>query len=242
VRASSMGPLHGEVLSYVAAYAVSLPKEAFQWSLASSEISKMLHRYGLWSQVVSTLSWPPSSSRGKSSRADAFVVYQRLGIHCKSLSIDGVRSEADDLRQLAKHCPAVHAVELLHIGSQGIHKDVWRAWAQCLRKASLSFFYDAVDGAPPIREVLLDILVLCPQLESLAIAGIDWKSAVEACVRVLSTTRSSMHQRGVVPKLQRLELVGSEAVLSEDAEAMLKRVWPGLSLRARLLATPNLDW
>eukprot|EP00971_Amphidinium_carterae_P292803 5812964-Amphidinium_carterae.2 len=38
-------------------------------------------------------------------------------------------------------------------------------------EASLTFFYDAIDGPPAIREVLLDIIGLCPKLETLTIAG-----------------------------------------------------------------------
>jgi len=220
-----------EMMAAFAARAVATRAEAFTWCLVSRGFSDSFARFQLWGQVLATVAWPPSARR-------TFILqaFERLGSHCRFLSVDGYRGGNEDLVTLARLCPQISAVEIEGVDVRGLNADAWRLWSRSLRQLSLSFFYSSIDGAPPLKEVLKDVVESCQELEHLVVQGIDWNKARESCLEVLTEQRTS------APRLRKLELRGSEAKLSPGSADGLRRARPGIVISTTMRATPNLDW
>jgi len=221
----------------MAAWAVSGPAEAGRWCRVSRGVADACRCFGIWGQAVRSVRWPPSDRKAE---ARALVAYGRLGAHCRSLFVDGLRCGPEEILCLARLCPQLRFVEVTGIGALGVDREVWRIWGKTLRCANLSFFYDAVDGAPALRETLGDVIGNCEQLEHLAVAGMDWLTAGISCLAALGGRPTATASPGA--GLRRLELTGSEDLADDEAVAMLRRRRPGLEVRVAVRPLPNLDW
>jgi len=235
--ASAAQPLDRSLLAAIAEMAVVGPSAARSWCLVARDFSEAFGFCGMWAKVVADVQWPLPSTH----KAGVLAALARLGRHCRRLGVDGLRGGVEDLPSLSKLCPSVQAADISGIGVQGVDPEVWCAWGPSLRRLRLAFFYDACDGPPALRRVLRDVVERCPDLEDLAVAGMDWLSAGEACLAAL-TEPSAGHP---LPRLKRLELAGCEALLKGDATSSFARLVvsrPGLALRITARPAPNLDW
>lgn len=221
-----------ELLVALAGWVVSAPGEARRWCLVSQGFARLFRRFELWPLALASVRWPPAPSK----RAGTLAALERMGMHCRGLVVEGLLGGVEDLPLLARRCPSVKDVVVTGIGVEGVETEVWKLWGSSLRRASLGFLYDAVDGPPAIREVLADLVALCPQLEALSIVGMDWLTAREGCLGVL------IGSPGQAPNLRFLSLFGSEAQLGSEALKRLGWARPGLRVRSKVLPAPNLDW
>jgi len=220
--------LREELLATVAAYTIHHPSDARKWCLTSRTFASAFEQFSLWPLVVANIRWPPSAHRDR-----VLCAYSRLGCHCMRLSVDEVRAGSQDILCLAQCCPSVRALEVTGIGAKGLDPTIWKLWS-ALNSANLSFFYDAVDGPPALREVIADVVRQCNELEQLTVAGMDWKNARQSCVTRLCV--------GGLPKLRRLVLAGCEALLTPEEQQQLSTARPDLSVFSVVKRLPNLDW
>lgn len=226
--------LQDELFAAVAAFVISGPTDALHLCQVSSTAAKNFDGPDLWGHAVRTVRWPPCTHHGLSSRERVAKAYSGIGTHCRSLVVDGHRRGVEDLLSLAHIFPRVHRLEVTGIGAEGIKTEVWHIWASSLRRCKLAFFYDAVDGMPALTDVLEDVVKHSPELEDLAVSGMDWPSAPTACV-------SALCRPGAV-RLKRLVLSGSEARVQEEFMRRILATRPKLQIVSQVVPGANLDW
>jgi len=227
-----MDQFREEILAALAERAVASPSDAQSWCRVCRSCASSFSNFGLWDRVLAQVHWP-FSNRLSSSVLNAFSKY---GSHCSSLSVDGHRGGIQDLSTLAGLCPQISELEVTGIGVEGLDASALRHWAPSLHRMTLCFFYDAIDGAPALREVLQHVVETCFAVEYLSVHGIDWPSARDCVCEVLS-------KPGIgAPNLQKLEVTGSEAQLSPTWCSKFEQARPGLVVRFATRPAANLDW
>lgn len=228
-RVFNAGIFQDEWLAMAAAFFAASPREARHWCLVCSEFRDIFHRFNIWGRLTAVVSWPPSLKR-----TSALLALAKHGSECTTLFIDGILGGTDDIASLTGLCPSVRELEVTSIGSEGLDPLSWNVWGRTLKRLSLSFFYDAIDGPPALREVLYAMVQDCHDLEELRVSGIDWSNARLACLAALALQGA--------PKLRRVQLLGAAATPTFEEQADLRAVRPDLEVQVALRPMPNLDW
>jgi len=223
------GIFQDELLAMAAAFFAASPREAWHWCLVSSEFRDIFLRFNIWGRLTAVVSWPP-----RLKRTSALLALAKHGSECTTLFVDGMLGGTNDIASLAGFCPSVRELEVTSIGSEGLDPVSWNVWGRTLTRLSLSFFYDAIDGPPALREVLHAMVEHCHSLEDLRVAGMDWSNARQVCLAALA-------KQGA-PKLRRLQLLGTAASPTTEEQADLRAIRPDLEVQVAVRPLPNLDW